>query len=105
MKTDIQYPNGTVLYLIPIRFWEKRPLEKLYVTPNKGVNGNIIPSFNGNHVYCYSPEFSHNGYFAADRVFLTEKEANEARYELKKNRHIEENKKLDEIMKNIFKRQ
>lgn len=80
MSDDASAPIGTAVFFVPIRYWEKPPVEAGRVAEHKTFAGLTIPSWTHDEfLYAYHNGYGHNVYMSAKDTFLTETEAIEER--------------------------
>jgi len=92
----ISAPVGSTVYIVPIRFWEeKEPYLGTVVDPVYGSDYRFL---------MVKPEDDHKMYFDTSRLFLTKKEALAEIEKKNKIRQEKEDKEIEKLLNNIFKK-
>jgi hypothetical protein len=89
---SIQYPEGTPLFFVPIRYWEVQEPETGHALGEKN---------DGKHVYVYHDGYGHNVYMDATRTFDTREEAITEAFRLKDLKQKEEDDEFDQMMARV----
>lgn len=101
--TIVQHPIGTLLYFVPIRFWEMRPIETGTVALHTTLDGRVLDSFtHDGFVYAYHNGYGHEVYMRAEDVYLTVEGAMRERHNRARERRRREARDMDALMRRIY---
>ena len=100
----MNYPIGTRLFFVPIRYWEDHyPIETGYIAGHT-IHPDDVPAvlWNTNDVYAFHDGYGHNVYMQTSRVFLTLEDAINGRKVMIKVMESKEKEEMEFFMSKIF---